>query len=524
MRVLQSLSAWTYDGDVEEKEEQPRSKQPGHQGDYRVLVNQDDVSAGVDPNAVERRFLESAAGDTASGGRCSKVCEALSFFGDVESDKFQLVIGLVIMANAIVIGLETHLGNKLAFLISEHVLQAIFMIEMTLRMRHEGIGYFRLGWNLFDFMLVLVGTLDLWVLPLVSFATGDSHNGSLYHFSAARLLRILRLLRVLRVIRLFRMFNQLYLIMQAFNKAFQIVGLISLLILILDYVCAIVLTQAVGTWAAQAEEDPSLPADRQAKLRVMSAMFGTIPDSMQTLFLVMTLSNWDIVAQAIEEEVNPSARAFVYLALVVYIMITTYTGTSLITGIISDSLVTAQVEYKERAHASFAKRRREVYSELVAFLQEMHEEEMDCFGRVDHEDLKTSMRGDTELLDRLARSGCILDEQGLLALIDNLSRNGKEKVCLSYFADKITNLVGVASASSVADLRNEMMQVHRKLDRLAERQFPNDNVYEAQLPTKELPTVRASCTSGPPKRSSIRQSNREGPRLGKHMKASFCED
>jgi len=324
----------------------------------------------------------------------------------------------------------------------------------------------------------------------------------LYKFSVMRMLRILRLMRILRVIRLFRMFQQLYLMMQAFNKAFQIVLLMGVLVLILNYVCAIMLTQAIGknsTWWDDDEE-------------MIQLWFGSIAKSMQTLFLVMTLTNWDTVSITLGK-VMPST--VVYAALVLYIMVTSYTMMSLIVGIISESLITAQQEYRQRKEKTMDEKKKEIAFELRSTLMDMLEDEKDDFSNVKPDDLKTAMRGDTELLMKLASINIHITEQGILGLIDKLSHQGVSLVNIDYFVDKLTNLNGLATASSVMDLKFDMLKLQVKLDAICakleiEEPFPTSIV---EVETKSQASTAAS-TASPHRSSKVGKERSAKPSFG----------
>merc|ERR1719310_2082908 len=85
---------------------------------------------------------------------------------DSESDNFNFAIGMVIIANAIVIGLETDYGRS-TFTMCEHFFNTVFVLEMFTRISQLGPAeYFCDIRYLFDCTLVVTGTLDLWILPL----------------------------------------------------------------------------------------------------------------------------------------------------------------------------------------------------------------------------------------------------------------------------------------------------------------------------------------------------------------------
>eukprot|EP00927_Polykrikos_kofoidii_P013430 TRINITY_DN15856_c0_g1_i2.p1 TRINITY_DN15856_c0_g1~~TRINITY_DN15856_c0_g1_i2.p1 ORF type:complete len:504 (+),score=98.31 TRINITY_DN15856_c0_g1_i2:80-1591(+) len=484
--VLSSLSAWTDQGDA------------------------DDEASEVASNT--KRLSQH---DDSKRSRCP--------LPDVESDKFNFVIGVVIVSNAALIGVETDFGrDNILIAMCESLFNFIFLTEFLLRFRQFGRQYFKEAWNIFDLTLVLIGTADLWIIPLFLKYTGgaaspDSQIG--YELSAMRLLRILRLMRVLRVIRLFRMFQQLHLIMQAFQKAAQIVCIMGLIIGILDYVLAIMLTQGIGQHASdygQAED-------------LVRSWFGDIPTSMRTLFLIMTLSRWDVIPPVLTR-VLP--ETLVIACFVLYIMIASYTMMSLITGIISESLITSQADYKWRKLRIVDKKRKALASEVMYFLTEVLEDSLDEQGAVAAEDLKTFVRGDPELLKGLAEVDVSVTESGILSLVDNMSRNGQDRVSVAFFVDKLTNLTGAANASAVADLRYEVskidqqfLKIEKKVKALcvhcgADTKGINSDV--DTTPTAAMP--EATQTSGVPEvnsaghRSSFKSTSK--PRA----KLQFAED
>eukprot|EP00929_Paragymnodinium_shiwhaense_P112215 TRINITY_DN8047_c0_g1_i1.p1 TRINITY_DN8047_c0_g1~~TRINITY_DN8047_c0_g1_i1.p1 ORF type:complete len:514 (+),score=126.76 TRINITY_DN8047_c0_g1_i1:150-1691(+) len=477
LSVLSSLSAWTDDGaDEMEEEEKPRGT----------------TAAGYQPLEKGPNGEEAPAPPPPSS--------SIFAMPDVDGDYFNMFVGIVILTNAVVIGLETDFGRSY-FLVLEHAFNCVFFFEMVMRMVKSRAAYFCELWNVFDFSLVLIGTLDLWIMPIVVQIQGGSDTDQTnlgYKLTTLRLLRILRLMRVLRVIRLFRMFQQLNLILQAFQKAFQIVGLISLLVAILDYVLAILLTQAVGQQAHKW-------GHHEAQIK---EWFGTISQSMVTLFGIMTLTNWSTVASVLAEEI---AAPIVFLFFVLYITVTSYTMVSLITGIITESLITSQADYQYKKLQTFDKKRRSLREYLLDFLNDVLNDDMDKEGTVSHEDLKTSVRGDTNMLTKLAEIDISITENGVLGLIDQLSFDGTTRVDVSYFVDKLTNLTGLANASAIADVKYEVAKTEKQilfldkqLEAIMTRAYPETRPTEegASQSTSFSP---ASYGSSPGKRSSLRQ-------------------
>merc|ERR1719258_127218 len=196
---------------------------------------------------------------------------------------------------------------------------------MLLRISQLGcLAYLSKGSNCFDCLLVCTGDFDLWVSPFLTPAGGKSKGSS-----SAKLMKLLRMFRVLRIVRLFKMFHELQIIMQAFLCALSTVMWGGLLTVILNYICAVFLTQTIGHNAEMWDE----------KAPHITEWFGTIGHSMRTLFIVITLAQWDDIAMTLSEEIN---SFFVFTAAMTYITITAFTMVSLITGIISEELIGAQ--------------------------------------------------------------------------------------------------------------------------------------------------------------------------------------
>ena len=74
-----------------------------------------------------------------------------------ESNLFQRTILVIIMMNAIVLGIETSeaaMASYGPFLVAlDQIALTIFVAEILLKLYALGLGYFRDPWNLFDFTM-----------------------------------------------------------------------------------------------------------------------------------------------------------------------------------------------------------------------------------------------------------------------------------------------------------------------------------------------------------------------------------
>ena len=213
----------------------------------------------------------------------------------IESDKVQISITALIVINAIVLGLETSpsvvlsYGSLLSLL--DTVILAVFIIEIAIKMAYRGLGFFKNGWNVFDFLVVSIALIP---------ASGP--------------FAVVRALRILRVLRLLSMVPQMRTVVQAFIMA--IPGMLSIvaLILLIFYVSAVLATNLFG------QDFP--------------VWFGHIGRSMYSLFQIMTLESWSMGIVRPIMELYPYAWVF----FVPFILLTSFAVINLFIGVIVDSM------------------------------------------------------------------------------------------------------------------------------------------------------------------------------------------
>jgi hypothetical protein len=127
----------------------------------------------------------------------------------MHSRRFEAAVGLIIFVNCICIALEIHYSTGPCGLpsesgpppilgILEHSFLVIYTLELIVKLVGGGCGCFTDRWFIFDFILVVMGTLQAWVLePL-------QHYMYLLQTEAMDQIMVLRLFRLLRLLRAFR--------------------------------------------------------------------------------------------------------------------------------------------------------------------------------------------------------------------------------------------------------------------------------------------------------------------------------
>jgi voltage-gated sodium channel len=223
----------------------------------------------------------------------------------VENPVLNRFIIALILINAITLGLETsptimasH-GELIQAL--DRMILSIFVVEISLRILAYGPRFFKDPWSVFDFSVVAIALLP---------ATAQ--------FS------VLRALRVLRVLRLISMVPQMRRVVGALLSSIPGLSSIILVMVLIFYVFAVIATNLFATQHPQ--------------------WFGTIGQSMYTLFQIMTLESWSMGIVRPLMETHPYAWAF----FIPFILIATFTMLNLFIAIIVNAMQTqAEQESKK---------------------------------------------------------------------------------------------------------------------------------------------------------------------------------
>lgn len=222
-----------------------------------------------------------------------------------ESPLFRRVVTTLILLNAIIVGLETYpeiradYGESLN--VADTTILYLFALELILRFlaAKPHVAFFRSGWNIFDLVIVAAG-----FVPSSEF------------FTVARLFRIFRVLRAVSVM------PDLQRVVAALLRSLPSLGHIVTLLALLMYVYA-----AVGT---------SLFAEAAPKY------FGTLHQSVLTLFSVITLEGWVTVMEEVLEDMP-----FAWIYFVTFILFGTFVALNFFVGVIVNNLQSVGIEERD---------------------------------------------------------------------------------------------------------------------------------------------------------------------------------
>lgn len=251
--------------------------------------------------------------------------------GFVESPRMEKFIVILIIINAITLGLETSASIMAQaggiILALDKVILAVFVIEIALRIIGRGGAFFKDPWSIFDFSVVAIALVPA---------------GSEY--------AVLRALRVLRVLRLLSMVPQMRRVVSALLAAIPGLSSIILVLILVFYVFAVM---ATNIFAADYPD-----------------WFGTIGRSMYTLFQIMTLESWSMGIVRPLMQTHPYAWVF----FVPFILVATFTMLNLFIAIIVNAMQSQTEEGAEKTMAAVEQATTQVDTHLHSDIKKLEGE------------------------------------------------------------------------------------------------------------------------------------------------------
>jgi voltage-gated sodium channel len=216
----------------------------------------------------------------------------------IEHKYFITVISVLIVINAFTLGLETNdalmRDYGAAFHFFDYLVVGIFTVEILLKLYTYRLPFFKVGWNIFDFVIVAISLMP--------------HAGP---FAILRALRILRILRLITLVPQMR--NVIGALFHAIPGMASVIGILFIIV----YVFSVLGTQFFGGSTDEA----------------LQFHFGDVGSSMYTMFQLMTLDDWTDVANP-AMELYPWAWAY----FIPFIILTSFAVLNLFIGIIVDAL------------------------------------------------------------------------------------------------------------------------------------------------------------------------------------------
>jgi voltage-gated sodium channel len=227
----------------------------------------------------------------------------------VESHAFTTVVIAVIIANAVVLGMQTYDGlvdryGDLLDLLNGLFL-AFFVLELAVRIAAywpRPQNFFRSGWNVFDFVIIAV-----------AFVPGLSRSSTL-----------LRLARLARVVRIVRLLPDLRLLVTAVLRSLPPLFSMALVTTLIIFVYGMV------GWSLFGDELPQ--------------QWGNIGEAMLTLFVMLTLEDFP---RLMEQGMEIYPWSWIYF--VSFVLVAAFIIINVLIGIVLNSMEEARELERRRA-------------------------------------------------------------------------------------------------------------------------------------------------------------------------------
>jgi len=268
--------------------------------------------------------------------------------------KADFFFGAWISLNAVCMAIETDYrtpenDSHGVWIVMDSLFNVVFLVELCMRAFAMRSLWFREVWNILDFLMVSIGVVDSWLIPLLAMMDGDGDSGgeSLRFVTMLRLFRMLKLARVFRLIKLVTFLKELRLLCRGMVTAFRATMWGFIMLGLIIFVCALLTTKLVGKQCC--DEDDFFSA------KMLPDYFGTLPRSAFTLFQFTMEFQPDMVRETWED------GQILTIFLLCYTTLTNIMLLNMLASVIVDSILMISLEESKHGEEERLDKAREVY-------------------------------------------------------------------------------------------------------------------------------------------------------------------
>lgn len=269
---------------------------------------------------------------------------------------FDLTCAVVISFNALLIGFSTqemitwgmaNVGkgekpeNQL-FTELGYFFIAFYILELVMKMVVFRLHFFMnrdWSWNVFDFLLVLIGLYDL-----TDFDSGDTD------VTWIRLLRLIKMLKMLRVIRVMKFFRVLRMMVSSIAGSMMTLMWSILMLGLMMYVFGLCFLQIIAAYLS----DPSVlnTPNKEATLEAVTMYWASVPQAIITLYYAVTGgADWEALAVPVREAGDLYHCFFMfYIAFSIFAVLNVLTGLYVDTATKVSEMDSSAVEEELNVH------------------------------------------------------------------------------------------------------------------------------------------------------------------------------
>jgi len=408
-----------------------------------------------DPESVAERQVKRAAireSISMQGGKIrGRQTEKAGNVVDISQKSwFILAFGIVSIINLIVVGAEVDNGcregwlvctyeSRMSWYLVENAITLLMLIEMGIRIASGPKMYF-MGdvfadaWgihmtNVIDFLLVMVRCLDTWILAPAKVQTP---------IKIISCIRVLHLSELVRRAHNMRTFRELWMILHGVWHASRVVFWTVVVLFLILYVGAIIMTDQVIKQSDPDIYDYSMSA-WTAKPWTVHDYWGSVPRSLLSMFQLVTLDHW---ASTLMRPLVARYPGFM-LFITPFMTVTVLSLLNVIVAVIVESTLASASVNEEKV----ARDDRKAHQRIMDSLQEIFETaDTDGSGELDKEEIARAW-SHGHVRDRMKILQ--MDYSDLTMLFDLLDEAGTGQISTTKFFRGCTRLQGLAMASDL---------------------------------------------------------------------------
>lgn len=380
---------------------------------------------------------------------------------DIDSLMWHQVVAVIILVNAVIIGLEVEVGSSAGLEFMNQALGIFFVFELAIRIFVKGQDFFldknEQWWNLFDTLVVILAISELFFHLITASSSGGA--------SISGLMRVSRVFRVFRLVRLFHIIPQLKVISQGFGAALTSVVWLCTSLFFIIYFCAIVTTAMIG----REDDVQDVKAQYQCQNKYSSAnddeeriegWFGSLHGSILTLFEMVTLDGWAEVTMVVMKN-RGNAWAFFFVA---FVMLASFTFMGLLTAQMTDQTISSMHNNQVVKLQEIAQAKQELEGTLGSVFEKM---DQDGSGSLTMDEVVQCL-SQVHVHEALELAGYDLDESDIRELHRMIDTDGQGKVSSSEFLEGFSKIKGEAQAKDVLTLKYGQVRLRKDLKSMKE--------------------------------------------------------
>jgi hypothetical protein len=445
----------------------------------------------------------------------------------VKNRQFELLVSLLIIGNAIVIGVQvdwsmSHLYEERPTVhwVLDLLFTLFFAVELSMRAISEGVNFFQRHnkhflWNCFDAILVLLSIIEE-IVALVS-------AGKLGGVSAIRLLRILRLIRVIRVVRVMRFFRDLRVLVHGIASSLKSLVWCAALLLVYMYIFSILLMQAVIEEYISHRHDPEggFVGPYGDHADQINYNFNSCWRSVYTLYQAISGGvDWGEVVEPLNA-ISPLLTILfsLYIAFAIFCVL------NIVTGVFVENAHKIVNDEEHMIMEDLASRR-QWFEEVLQVFKAADKDES---GELSFEEFQKHV-ADLRVQAYFRKVGINIESDSSQSLFQLLDFDQNGKVNVDEFVLGCTKFGGTARGVDIARLRHDNGQLRKDMRQIEKKFLGNLEAFEVkmiQLFARVFPALSMARTDSPKSNATApneKQVSHEADWLPHCVKEKKCMD